>query len=113
MYTPSLYLLQGFEGPEQAVIHSQLCCSSGQTKSTKVPSNTTGRSSREGERDVDLCHLGDLERLLCGEREWLPLRSPFLDWDLSWSVNPYHKGKINEAMNNEKTRVVTKTEKFH
>ena len=42
--------------------------------------------SREGEGDVDLCRLGDLERLLWGEREWLPLRSPSLDWDLSWCL---------------------------
>ncbi|KAG5212341.1 hypothetical protein JEQ12_014770 [Ovis aries] len=39
--------------------------------------------SREGEGDVDLCRLGDLERLLCGERERLLLRSRSLDRDLS------------------------------
>ena len=41
---PSLHLLQGCEGPSRVVIHSQLCWSSGQTKSTKVPSNSTGRN---------------------------------------------------------------------
>ena len=42
--------------------------------------------SREGEGGGDLCRLGDLECLLCGEREWLPLRSLSLDWDLSWHL---------------------------
>ena len=36
---------------------------------------------------MDLCRLGDLERLLCGEQEWLLLPSLSLDWDLSWHLS--------------------------
>lgn len=39
--------------------------------------------SREGEGDVDLCRLGDLERLLWGDRERLLLLSLSRDRDLS------------------------------
>ncbi|EHB02643.1 hypothetical protein GW7_02977 [Heterocephalus glaber] len=41
--------------------------------------------SREGEGDVDLCRLGDLERRLCGDLERLLLRYLSRDRDLSLS----------------------------